>query len=44
VRQRAGGEAPRRGVSAAELRRQTRAEEAARRARVDAAIRQIEGR
>ena len=40
----AAAEAPKRGISAAELLRQTRAEEAARRARVDAAIRQIEGR
>ena len=40
----AAAEAPKRGISAAELLRQTRAEEAARRARVDAAIRRIEGR
>ena len=40
----AAAEAPKRGISAAELLRQTRAEETARRARVDAAIRQIEGR
>ena len=40
----AAAEAPKRDISAAELLRQTRAEEAARRARVNAAIRQIEGR
>ncbi|WP_153716401.1 hypothetical protein [Eikenella corrodens] len=40
----AAAEAPKRGISAAELLRQTRAEEAARRARVDTAIRRIEGR
>ena len=40
----AAAEAHKRGISAAELLRQTRAEEAARRARVDAAIRRMEGR
>ena len=39
----AAAEAPKRGISAAELLRQTRADEAARRASVDAAIRRIEG-
>ncbi|OAM26133.1 hypothetical protein A7P95_10545 [Eikenella longinqua] len=39
----AAEEAPRRGLTAAELLRRTRAEEAARRARVDVYIRQTEG-
>ncbi|MBH5328885.1 hypothetical protein H9Q10_04295 [Eikenella sp. S3360] len=39
----AAEEAPKRGLTATELLRQTRAEEAARRARVDAYIRQAEG-
>ncbi|OAM34015.1 hypothetical protein A7Q01_04610 [Eikenella sp. NML96-A-049] len=40
----AAAEAPKRGISAAELLHQTRAKETERRAKVDAAIRRIDGR